>query len=77
VFAAVNDIAGETAKTERKATGEVESGADGGQDGREDEQGAAQFARGKHFGIVWQIALCDSISTDYRRGTFRTSPFRH
>jgi hypothetical protein len=52
VFAAVDDVAGEAAESEREATGEVEQGAGDGKDGAEDEEDAAEFTKRVHEAIV-------------------------
>jgi hypothetical protein len=52
VFAAVDDVAGKAAESERKAAAEVEQGAGDGKDDAEDEQDAAEFAERVHEGIV-------------------------
>jgi hypothetical protein len=48
VFAAVDDVAGETAEAEREFVGEIEECAGCDEDGSEDQECAAQVAGGVH-----------------------------
>ncbi len=48
VFAAMNDVPGETAEAEREFTTEIKKCADEYEEGAEDEEGAAKFAEGIH-----------------------------
>ena len=48
VFAAMDDIAGETAKTKRELAAEVKEGADKDEENAENEESAAEFAEGVH-----------------------------
>jgi hypothetical protein len=50
VWAAMDDVTGETAEAEREAAGEIEEGAGGEENGAEDEEGAAEVAGGIHEG---------------------------
>ena len=44
MFTAVDDVAGESAETERKFSAEVKKGADEDKEAAENEEGAAEFA---------------------------------
>src|SRR5579862_2151282 len=61
VWAAMDDVAGETSQAEREAAREIEEGACGAEEGAEDEEGAAEVARGVHelefsAGRLWLVA---------------------
>jgi len=48
VFAAADDIAGETAKTKRELAAEVEESTEENKEPAEEEESAAEFAEGVH-----------------------------
>jgi hypothetical protein len=48
VFAAMNDVAGKAAESEGELSTEVEKGAEEDKQGANEEEGAAEFAKGIH-----------------------------
>jgi hypothetical protein len=48
VFAAMDDVAGKSAETQRKLSTEVQKSADDDEEGAENKEGAAEFAEGIH-----------------------------
>jgi len=52
VFAAVNDIAGEAAEAEGKFSAKVKKSANKDEESAENEEGAAEFAKRLHPGIL-------------------------
>jgi hypothetical protein len=56
VFAAMDDIARETAEAQREFSAEVKQSADKDEESAENEDGAAQFAKGVHPGILPELA---------------------
>jgi hypothetical protein len=52
VFAAVDDVAGEAAEAQRKFSAKVKKSADKDGESAENEEGAAEFAKRVHAGIL-------------------------
>lgn len=52
MLAAVDDVAGKFSETEGELSAEVENGTDDSEQGTEEKEDAAEFAKGTHRGII-------------------------
>jgi hypothetical protein len=52
VFATVDDVAGEAAKAEGKLPAKIKKSAQNDEESTENEEGAGEYARGVHSGIL-------------------------
>ena len=65
VFAAVNDVTGESAQPKRNFAAEVEESADQDEDRAEEKKRAAEFAKGIHWIILLEGANKAAKQTVY------------
>jgi hypothetical protein len=63
VFAAMDDVAGELSKAERKFPAGIKKSADEDEEAAEEEEGAAKFAERVHNGSLEQTGLPEELTS--------------